>query len=46
MQATRRFFAALSATLPLVFGLAHAAHAEVKSLTLGISTNCPYGLAG
>jgi hypothetical protein len=45
MKATRRFSAALS-VVPLLLGLASTARAEVKSLTLGINTNCPYGLAG
>jgi hypothetical protein len=30
----------------LVIGLTAPAHAEVQTLTLGITLNCPYGLAG
>jgi hypothetical protein len=30
----------------LVAGIAASAQAEVRSLTLGIRVNCPYGLAG
>lgn len=32
--------------LALTFGSLSETRAEVKSLTLGISTSCPYGLAG
>ena len=41
-----RFSLGAALVLGLAFGPAAPAHAEVRALTVGITLNCPYGLAG
>lgn len=46
MRASRMLRISYGLGLTLLLGLAAPAPAAVRSITLGITLNCPYGLAG